>query len=152
MKFYVTILSIMILFASCKGEGDPRDIYYMNIVNNTQQDIAVKIKDMSPSPQEGFPEGYTITIKSGDTFKCYTEGDGFDILDAEVIFDGEIEVIHNNMIQKDPKGFKNMCRRENWETDVIRKSRSGRKSGGLIIYKFTFEPEDYEYALTLKDK
>ncbi|MCM1178541.1 MAG: hypothetical protein NC335_12485, partial [Bacteroides sp.] len=122
------ILSIMILFISCKGDGDPRDIYYMKIANNTQQCIAVTIKDMFPSPQEGFLEGYTITIKSGDTFKCYTEGNGFDISDAEVIFDGEMEVIHNNIIPKDPEGFKNICRRENWDACVI-KNGSQKKVG-----------------------
>lgn len=152
MKFYVTILSIMILFASCKGEGDPRDIYYMNIVNNTQHEIEVTIESMRPLSQNGYPEGYTIAIRPGDTFKYYDGGEESYIFEAEVVFDGKLKVIHDNEVQEEPEGFRNMCRRENWDACVIKERQSGKGRGGIYSYTFTFESVDYEYALSLTGK
>ncbi|MCM1502703.1 MAG: hypothetical protein NC115_08590 [Bacteroidales bacterium] len=127
----------------------------MDIVNDTQHEIEVTIESMRPLSQNGYPEGYTIAIRPGDTFKYYDGGEEsyiFDIFEAEVVFDGKLKVIHDNEVQEEPEGFRNMCRRENWDACVIKERQSGKGRGGIYSYTFTFESVDYEYALSLTGK
>lgn len=84
---------------------------------------------------------HSFTLLPGGKYDIHCEGAFVEVMEATVIYDNDITIVHARTGDNIPEEFRNMCYAKWWE------NRHDETKGVVLYRVFTFTDKDYEYAV-----